>query len=330
MNLSATIYALRWLVNDTFRQTLSSMVFWIMLGISVWAIVFCSSISVEGGTVKDEGEIYMPSGKEATGPITEPGQLKILFGAFAFTMHRGGLEEVHFIQVFLATWIAGAVGLILTLVWTANFLPEFLQPGAAVVMLAKPIPRWLFLLGKYLGVVLFVALQGLIFFVGTWAAIGARTGIWNNAYLLGWVLLVIQFAVFYGMSVLIAATWRSTIACVIGALLFWTMSFGMNYGRYVALSLPEVAGAQARPLSPLTSGMIDAGYWIFPKPLDFLMMLEDWLKVGEHKTTLSSLPEIQSARAAGHFNPLASLVTSLAFGFFLVGLAGHQLSKNEY
>ena len=40
------------------------------------------------------------------------------------------------------------------LVWTAGFLPDFLQPSAASVLFAKPVPRWTVLLGKYAGVVI--------------------------------------------------------------------------------------------------------------------------------------------------------------------------------
>ena len=35
MDAPAVLYALRWLIHDTFRQTLSSRVFWILLGLSL-------------------------------------------------------------------------------------------------------------------------------------------------------------------------------------------------------------------------------------------------------------------------------------------------------
>ena len=34
MDAPAVIYALRWLIHDTFRQTLTSRVFWILIGLS--------------------------------------------------------------------------------------------------------------------------------------------------------------------------------------------------------------------------------------------------------------------------------------------------------
>ena len=41
MNLPAAILVIRWLVWDTFRQSLSSRLFWLMLGISFLTVVFC-------------------------------------------------------------------------------------------------------------------------------------------------------------------------------------------------------------------------------------------------------------------------------------------------
>ena len=53
------------------------------------------------------------------------------------------------------------------------------------MLLAKPVPRWLILAGKFAGVILFVGMQAALFFAGTWLALGLRTGIWLNEYLLG-------------------------------------------------------------------------------------------------------------------------------------------------
>ena len=56
-------------------------------------------------------------------------------------MARDRTSAVEMIHLVLASWVAGAVGLLLTLLWTASFVPEFLQPTSATVMLAKPLPQ---------------------------------------------------------------------------------------------------------------------------------------------------------------------------------------------
>ena len=63
-------------------------------------------------------------------------------------------------SLILAGGIAGTLRTALTLVWTAGFVPTFLEPGAASVLLAKPVERWQLLLGKYVGVLAFVGFPG--------------------------------------------------------------------------------------------------------------------------------------------------------------------------
>src|SRR5262245_22782792 len=166
MNSSSVLYALRWLVRDTFRQAMAGKVFWIMLVVSGLCTIFCLGIRVEGGASRPEKDfLYTKKDDPLAGPNPDPGRLSLLFGAFnVASVSREASDEIHLIQVFLASWVAGTAGLLLTLVWTAGFLPEGLQPSAASVLLAKPTPRWLFLTSKYLGVVLLVAFQGLVFF----------------------------------------------------------------------------------------------------------------------------------------------------------------------
>src|SRR5262249_44586523 len=154
------------------------------------------------------------------------------FGAVKAELPRGrtagayGEAGVHLLQVILAKGGAGAAGLIPALLWTAGLLPEFFQPSSAMVLPAKPLSRGALLLGKYLGVVLFVTFQAAIFFGCTWLALGLRTGYWMPEYLTGVPLLGLHFAVVYSFSVLLAVCTRSTVACVFGTILFWLVCFG--------------------------------------------------------------------------------------------------------
>lgn len=329
MNAPSLLYALRWLTRDTFRQAVAGKVFWLMLGVSALAIVFCLGVGVEGGTIRDEGELYTPDGKLAMPDAPPPGTLSLFFGAMNVEIARDRTSAVELIHLVLASWVAGAVGLLLTLIWTASFVPDFLQPTSATVLLAKPLPRWVFLAGKYLGVVLFVAFHAVIFFVGTWLALGCKTGIWVNSYLVGIPLLIIQFAVFYSFSVLVAVSWRSSVACVLGVILLWAASFGINYGRFTAMAMPQL-GSQARQLSPATKTLIDVAYWMMPKPADMVITLQDLLNAEKHSATLRNAPVVKDAIDRGAYDPLLSLLSSLGFGIVMLGLAGAQLAKVEY
>ena len=108
--------------------------------------------------------------------------MTLAFGAVSIPVSRERSDAVHFLELILASGIAGTFGLLLTLVWTAGFVPTFLDPSAASVLLAKPVPRWQLLLGKYFGVLAFVGFQVVLFVALTWLALGVRTKVWDMTY----------------------------------------------------------------------------------------------------------------------------------------------------
>jgi hypothetical protein len=218
---------------------------------------------------------------------------------------------------------------LLSLIWTAGLIPEALAPSNAAALFTKPAPRWLFLAGKFAGVVVIVAGLTAFFFLGTWFALGFRTGEWDHGYLAGIPLLLLQFVSLYSVSVLLAVMTRSAAACVLGTLLVWALAVGINYGRHAAVALPHL-GANTPTLSPFTLFLVDAAYWMLPKPLDCQMLLEQALGAGAHLATLSSLPEFARVREAGEFFPSAAVFTSLLFSVVVLALAGRQLRKVEY
>ena len=112
-----------------------------------------------------------PAMARSDGIETVSGRMSLAFGAISMPLARDRGDAVHFIELLLGAGVAGTFGLLLALVWTAGFMPTFLDPSAASVLLAKPVARWQLLLGKYLGVLTFVGAQ-LVLFVGlTWLAL---------------------------------------------------------------------------------------------------------------------------------------------------------------
>ncbi len=168
--------------------------------------------------------------------------MSLAFGAVRVAVARDVRTAVHFFQLILAAGVADTLGLLLTLVWTAGFLPGFLAPQAIAVLLAKPVPRWGLLAGKYIGVLAFVLAQAVYFVGGTWLALALRTGVWDAAYLLSIPLLLLQFAVFFGFSLLLAVCFRSTVVCVFGSIAFWGICWAINFGRHAVMAAAAVAG----------------------------------------------------------------------------------------
>lgn len=322
------LYALRWLVWDTVRQALAARICWVILAGTALCVAFCLSISIDGGEPlrnPDDTELYSRDGKPLTGPNPDPGWLSLAFGAVRLPLFRDGAAEVRFLQAILARAVAGAAGLLLALFWTAGLLPEALQPAAASVLLTKPVPRWCLLAGKYLGAVALVGAQAVLFFGGTWLALGLRTGCWPVGYLMGAPLLTLHFALVYGFSVMLAVWTRSTVASLCGALLFWLVCLGVNYGRHAALAAhdlaPEAAAAGSLHI------MTEACYWLLPKPADLLMILDAGLGLNEH---LASAPALERAWHGGHVLPELSVLTSLLTTAALLAVSAHKLAATDY
>ena len=328
MNAPAVLYALRWLISDTFRQTITSRVFWIMLGVSGLCIIFCLGVGIEGGAVREDNELWTKDGKPLDGP-NESGRMTLLYGFFPVGFSREPKEQVHLILSIFASWIAGTIGVLMTLVWTAGFLPDSLHPNAASVLLAKPAPRWLILAGKYLGVVCFVGVQAAIFFFGTWLALGLKTDVWEVSYLLGIPLMTLHFATIFSFSVLLAVLFRSTMACVVGSVLFWFVCYAINYGRAFAVVYADL-NPTGEPLPGFSVFLSDLGYWLLPKPADFTIMLEKALNFEKVKSTLASQQPFETVLRKDLFHPLTSLVTSVLFSVFTLWTSSRHLSKVDY
>jgi ABC-type transport system involved in multi-copper enzyme maturation permease subunit len=328
MDAPSVLYALRWLVHDTFRQTLSSRVFWIILSFTLFCVVFCLGVSVEGGALLDEKELITQKGVLIGEAKEPPGRVSLLFGVFSYTFTRQAAVEVQFLQSILASWIAGMVGILMALVWTAGFVPESLHPSAASVLLAKPVPRWLFLAGKYLGVVCFIALHATIYFVGTWFALGVRTDVWHVNYLMGIPLMVFHFAVIFSCSVMLAVLFRSTMACVVGGVLFWIVCYGINYGRHYTVVFADLNEGAALP--DFTVFLSELGYWLLPKPADFTIMLEQSLNLGSAKATLAQQQPFALVLDKNLFHPILAIFTSCLFPAFALWASAAQLAKTDY
>lgn len=337
MKLSFAIYAFRWLVRDTFRQARASGLSWLMLAVSGLCILVCLSVGVTGGTPlhrSGEPAEFLPRGDPQASPAlvgkagvdVVNGELTLAFGAFRVQLGRDSVDAIRFLQLLLAGALADTAGILLALVWTAGFLPTFLEPGAAVVLLAKPLPRWGLLTGKFLGVLFFVACQATVFVGGTWLALGIRTGYWEPGYLLCIPLMLFHFAVFFSFSILLAVCTRSTVLCVIGSIAFWLLCWGMNYGRHSLAVLPSLEpGLSGVPAS--LQALVEAGYWILPKPADLGLILSDALQAGQY---FGTVPAFEAARKSGAFVPELSLLTSLLFSGLTLGGAAWQLSSTDY
>lgn len=329
-SLPAALRTVRWMVRDTFRQSLASKLFWVMLSITLLCSLFCLSISVTGDDEPPRHPFQLPlymnkkfvDQKVVKEGIRVPhGEVTLGFGLFKFDITKNRSDSVRLIQLWMAGILADTAGVLLALLWTAGFLPTFLEPQSVTVLLAKPAPRWSLLAGKYFGVVMFVTLHAILFVAGTWVGMGASTGVWDPFYWLAVPLLVINFSIFYAFSAFLAVCTRSTVVCVFGTLLFWILCWAMNMTHH------HVVGYEVSGMTPASSTLMEAAYWTLPKPLDLSGVFFDAMKASNYSTPV---PQLHAVKTKGLFHAELSILASLLFAGALLAIAAYEFRKTDY
>ena len=354
MSLSAAIRTVRWMVRDTFRQAVATKLAWVMLATTAACTALCLSVSVTGderraadrdfrGAVTvaeavrlgrevaaaagrpdvsaDEAERLGRERANADGVTVAGGQLSLGFGLVTVPIGRSRDDSVRQVMLLLVGAVGDTLGVLLALLWTAGFLPAFLEPQSATVLLAKPAPRWAILLGKYAGVCLFVGLNAVVFIAGTWGALGLKTGVWYGSYWLAVPLLVLNFAVFYAVSAFLAVWTRSAVTAAFGTLLFWALCWATNSTHHYLLAYPVL------DLSGASGLALDASYWFLPKPLDLGAVFYEAMQA----EGFSARPEeIRLLQESGRFHPGLSVAASGAFAAGALAIAAYEFETMDY
>src|SRR5262245_14613731 len=114
--------ALAWLIRDVFRRARASGFVYCVIATIIIATVACSLISWDGE------------------------RLTVLnFQVSSATQYDSAVREFQF---HLAWAVGDVLGVLVTLLATAGFLPTFLDPSAVTLLLAKPPSRGALLLGR--------------------------------------------------------------------------------------------------------------------------------------------------------------------------------------
>ena len=332
MRIPASWTAVAWLAPDTFRQAFASGIGWLLLALSGVCIVVCLSVSVSAparlGPAGENPDFLPRFDRDAhdgqkvrqSGVAVADGSLRLAFGAIRVPIARNVAGAVHFLQLILAAGVADTLGLLLALVWTAGFLPSFLDSRAIAVLLAKPISREALLLGKYLGVLAFVFVQAAFFVGGTWLALAVRTGVWDAVYLARRAAVAAPFR--HLLQLLPApgrlhaehGRLRLRLDRLLGDLLGDQLRPARRGGR-LGVDLP---GAFSAPLVWLA----DVGYWLFPKPVDLGKLVFDSLGAGAYFRT----PWVGGAGISLGL----SVLTSLLFTAYILFAASRQFARMDY
>jgi hypothetical protein len=327
MDSPTAVSIARWMAALTFREALASRLFAVLSLLTGLCVALCLSVRVIGPeplpTEPGEARLRLPledyrrhPKARAEGIDPAGSEMTVLFGAFRIQYRHYAENAVGFLQSLLAGFLAGTAGVVLVLLWTAGFLPDFLEPSNAAVLLGKPVPRWSLLVGKYLGVVAFVALQTILFVGGTWLALGIKTGTWTPQYLLCAPVLVLYFAVFFSVSACLAVWTRRTVVCMAGVLAFWALCWSTNHSWHAWQTTTAPAPV-----------LVDVGYWVLPKPADLNWTLFELLGAQAHFGKVLDY----RAFATPDVSPLLlSAFTSLMFAAGVLTLSAARFARTDY
>ncbi|MCS6851964.1 MAG: hypothetical protein NZ700_12440 [Gemmataceae bacterium] len=248
-------------------------------------------------------------------------RVELLWGQWTLPFRDTPREAVRAVYATLASW-GQTIGLLVLLMGTTGYLPTSLEPSAAAVLLSKPPPRWSLLAGRFLGIVALAAVWGLMFVGGTWLALGLRVQVWEPTYLLSGPWLVLDFAAVASFAAILAVYTRSAAVCIFGSAAFWLLCLGMNVGRHAVHTTASLEGMPAS-----FHFLVEAGYWMLPKPADSTLLMLDALQAGPW------VPGILDGRAlveAGLLLPGPIIASELLFALVMLVLAAYEFATTDY
>lgn len=155
---------------------------------------------------------------------------------FGHPMVRGGSEHAAAFYILMFTdlivryWLAWVV-ILIGLISTISIFPDFLAEGGIEVTLSKPVSRATLFLLKYLGALLFVAIQVGLLSLIAFLAIGWRVGEWNPGVFWAVPVVTFVFSLIYCVSVLAAVRTKSTAFSLIAGLGIWGTALLVQWGE---------------------------------------------------------------------------------------------------
>jgi ABC-type transport system involved in multi-copper enzyme maturation permease subunit len=230
--------------------------------------------------------------------------------------------------------VLGWIGIILVLVATAGFLPSMLEHGSIQVLLSKPMPRWMLLLSKYVGSLVFIFTQAAIFVVLTFLVAGVRWNVWLPGYLLAIPLITILFSYLYCVSALVAVLTKSTIAAIMVSLGAWVFFFAIQSAHDTFRIFPAMQ--EYTRVETVVSGL----RWVTPKTQDITYIARKWARAASPMDLMpppESEEDQQWVERAGNVETARMRVpayqtigSSLLFEIVILAIAAWKFSRQDY
>src|SRR3989442_2713469 len=112
------------------------------------------------------------------------------------------------IQTGLAMLIA-IIGMFLALMATSTLFAQMLQKGSIDLLLCRPIPRWRVITARFIGGVAIMTFNAVYLFLGVWAVLGLKSGVWNHGFPLSTILAIFGFVILVSVVMAVSVTSES-------------------------------------------------------------------------------------------------------------------------
>jgi ABC-type transport system involved in multi-copper enzyme maturation permease subunit len=219
------------LLVDAYRELCAKKLFWITMILSV---VVVAAFAMVGINEKGLTFLWFQIPADAFGvPLTSE------------TLPRGLLYRFMFANLAVPFWLSW-VAIVLGLISTAGMIPDLIQSGTIEAVLSRPIGRVRLLLTKFVGGLLFMALQVAVFSLLVFGVIAIRGGSMAWEVFLAVPIVVAMFSYLFAICVLLGMVTRSTIAALLLTLLVWCVIFIINTGDAIAVTTHERIKSQLR------------------------------------------------------------------------------------
>ncbi len=122
--------------------------------------------------------------------------------------------EYHLSSAAYFLFIVSMLGFIAA---CAGYIPQMLEGGAVDLVLSKPIRRWHLYFGKYVGGLILYSGALLVVFIGIFAGVVVKTGIWHWQFFLALPMTIFSLALLYSIVAWVGLWTRSTgLAMLLG------------------------------------------------------------------------------------------------------------------
>jgi ABC-type transport system involved in multi-copper enzyme maturation permease subunit len=244
------------------------------------------------------------------------------------------LGLVLFISTITVLAIGSLVTLLVSVIVTGFFIPNMLRKGTIDLLLVKPMRRSFLLLNKYVGGLTFIFLNTLVAVVGIWLALGLRSGIWANSFLLMVFVYTFFFAILYSVSTLFAVLTRSAIVAILVTCGVWFLLFIVN----LLYGLGEVHRvAEENHKVPAAERTSDSAFWTVVRAIHFVTpRTGDLDELGNRALTEDFMPPKllgtarQEMEAHKAMNWGESLTVSGVFIGLMLGLSCLRFATKDY